>query len=461
MKKAEPPGRPAADLADKVADAARAKGAVEQEKLLEEKKPADGEDQAGRKEARTAAPAAEPFDAPKPGQPTPPAVLGRQPVPADGVVRLPEAAPLAAAAGPPVAVHLGPMRPLWLPAADGKADALLLVRAVRVGPKLGYQGVVLDWDRLKALLLDEVKDLFPAAELVKVKTPAAASPDRAMTALPVELDAGPEPAPAPPGWTPLRLGLVLAWAAAVIAVGAVGLAGWSLIDLSERRIRFVSAVTHELRTPLTSLRLYLDLLLSGMVTDEGKRTEYLATLNAESDRLHRLIDNVLDFARLERRRSGHAPRPVPVADLLGQLRATWADRCGADGKDLVVVSTLPPGAAACTDPDLFAQIVGNLVDNARKYSREASDPRIWVWARPAGGRIAVEVEDRGPGVPPRERGLIFKPFRRGEGADTTAGGAGLGLALAKQWAEAVGGRLTYRPADGGTGACFRLELPAA
>ncbi|MBX9580535.1 MAG: HAMP domain-containing histidine kinase, partial [Gemmataceae bacterium] len=244
-------------------------------------------------------------------------------------------------------------------------------------------------------------------------------------------------------------------------VGAVGLAGWSLIDLSERRIRFVSAVTHELRTPLTSLRLYLDLLVSGMVADEGKRAEYLATLNAESDRLHRLVENVLDFARLERRRTGHAPRPVPVPDLLDQVRQTWADRCGADGKDLVVVSTLPPGAAARTDPAVFGQIVGNLIDNARKYSREASDSRIWVWARPAGrNRVAFEVEDRGPGVPPRERGLIFRPFRRGGGADTTAGGAGLGLALAKQWAELLGGRLTYRPADGGTGACFRLELPA-
>ncbi|MBX9622991.1 MAG: hypothetical protein K2X82_04175, partial [Gemmataceae bacterium] len=392
--------------------------------------------------------------------PAQPSTLAEQP-PADAPeahARLFAAEP---AVPPPVAVHLGSMRPQWLAGQDG-ADALFLVRAVRAGPKVSYQGVLLDWDRLKPLLLDEVKDLFPAADLVPVKDPAGVSPDRAMTALPVQLDPGLEPEPAPPGWTPLRFGLVLAWVAALIAVGAVGLAGWSLIDLSERRIRFVSAVTHELRTPLTSLRLYLDLLLSGMVTDEAKRTEYLATLNAESDRLHRLIDNVLDFARLERRRAGHALRPVPVADLLGQIRQTWGDRCGTDGKDLVVVSTLPPAAAACTDPDLFGQIVGNLVDNARKYSRGASDPRIWVWAKPAGRkRVAVEVEDRGPGVPPRERGLVFRPFRRGEGADTTAGGAGLGLALAKQWAEAVGGRLTYRPADGGVGACFRLELPAA
>jgi len=358
-----------------------------------------------------------------------------------------------------VAVHLGSMRPQWL-TADG-TDTLVLVRTAKLDNKTVYQGVVLDWARLQAVLKDEVGDLFPDAKLVPVKDPSGVSPERAMTALPVQLDPGPAPAPAPTGWTPLRFGLVLAWAAALIAFAAVGLCGWSLIDLAERRIRFVSAVTHELRTPLTSLRLYLDLLLSGMVQDEGKRQEYLSTLNAESDRLHRLIDNVLDFARLERRRKGGRTTAVTVADLLGQLRQTWTDRCGTDGKELVVISTLPPDAEVRTDPALLQQVVGNLIDNARKYSREATDARIWVWAKPDGPkRVLFEVEDRGPGVPARERSLIFRPFRRGETADTTAGGAGLGLALSKQWAEMLGGKLTYRPADGGTGACFRLELPA-
>src|SRR5207248_3158003 len=176
--------------------------------------------------------------------------------------------------------------------------------------------------------------------------------ERAMTALPVQLDPGPPPGLPPAGWTPLRLGLVLAWVAAVIAFAAVGLSGWSLVDLAERRIRFVSAVTHELRTPLTSLRLYLDLLLSGMVQDEQKKQEYLATLNAESDRLHRLIDNVLDFARLERRRKGADTKPVKVGELLEQVRQTWTERCKTDDKELVVISTLPPEQEVCTDSQL-------------------------------------------------------------------------------------------------------------
>lgn len=364
----------------------------------------------------------------------------------------------AAVPAPPTTVHLGSLRPQWV-TGPGGVEMLVLVRTAKFDDRTVYQGVVLDWGKLRAELQAGVQDLFPDARLVPVKDPDGVSPDRAMTALPVQLDPGPEPTLPPAGWTPLRIGLVLAWAAALIAVAAVGFGGWSLMDLAERRIRFVSAVTHELRTPLTSLRLYLDLLVSGMIQDEAKRQEYLNTLAAESDRLHRLIDNVLDYARLEKRRKDGDVKPVGVCDLLDQLRQTWTDRVARDGKELVVISTLPPGCEVATDAGMVQQIVGNLIDNARKYARDAADKRIWVWAKPAGRGVVLEVEDRGPGVPAGERKTIFKPFRRGEHADSTAGGAGLGLALAKSWAEVLGAKLTYRPADGGTGACFRLELP--
>ena len=360
----------------------------------------------------------------------------------------------------PLAVHLGSLHPQWITAPDG-SEVLVLVRTARVeNKKTIYQGVALDWVKVQTALKDEVKELFPEAKLVPVKEKNASMREQSMTALPVYLDPGPLPAPLPAGWTALRIGLVLAWIAATIAFTAVGLSGWSLMNLAERRIRFVSAVTHELRTPLTSLRLYLDLLLSGMVTDEDKRREYLSTLNVESDRLHRLIDNVLDYARLERRRKGRDLHAVKAADIIEQVRRTWSDRVAPDGKELVVISTLPPELDVTTDPALVQQIVGNLIDNARKYTREATDTRIWLWAKTEGAnRVVFEVEDRGPGVPPREQKLIFRAFRRGETADTIAGGAGLGLALCKDWAEVLGGKLTYRGAEGGIGSCFRLELP--
>jgi signal transduction histidine kinase len=362
-------------------------------------------------------------------------------------------------AAPGVNIHLGSMRPQWITANDG-TETLLLVRAAKIDNNTVYQGVVLDWSKLEQLLREEVQDIFPEAKLVPVKDPAGVSPDRAMTALPVQLDPGAAAELPPAGWTPLRIGLAMAWVAAFIAIVAVGLSGWSLIDLAERRIRFVSAVTHELRTPLTSLRLYLDLLTSGMIHDEAKRQEYLSTLAVESDRLHRLVDNVLDFAKLEKRRKNGDLKPIQIGELISQLQQTWAERVAADGKELVVVTTLPPEMEVCTDSAMVHQIVGNLIDNARKYTRDAEDKRIWLWAKPDGAhRVVFEVEDRGSGVPASERKSIFKPFRRGEQADAKAGGAGLGLALAKQWAEVLGGTVSYRPADGAPGSCFRLELP--
>lgn len=360
----------------------------------------------------------------------------------------------------PVNVQVGPLRPVWMTAADG-GEALALVRAARLEGKIVFQGVLLDWPLLRAVLREQVADLFPAAELGPVRAADPPNPERAMTALPVQLDPGPAPEPPPAGWSALRIGLMMAWTAALVGLAAVGFGGRALVDLSERRIRFVSAVTHELRTPLTSLRLYLDLLNSGMIEDEQKQKEYLGTLAGESERLHRLIENVLDFARLERRSVEAHRQPTNVADLLADVRQTWADRCAADGRELVVISTLPPEQRVTTDPRMVAQVLGNLVDNARKYTRDAADGRIWVWAKPGErGALLLEVEDRGPGVAAGERGTIFRPFRRGKDADTTAGGAGLGLALAKHWADLLGGTLSYRVADGGVGACFRLELPA-
>jgi signal transduction histidine kinase len=368
-----------------------------------------------------------------------------------------------------VEVQLGSMRPVWLPSAE-QPEYLLMVRGAKVGEKPVYQGFVVDWAKLLVMLQDEVSDLFPDAKFEALPPGEPPNPDRAMSALPVEFDPvlvpypvtppHVDPASLPPaGWTPLRIGLAIAWVSVLVALMAVGLGGWSLIDLSERRIRFVSAVTHELRTPLTTLRLYLDLLSSGMVSEEKQKTEYLTTLNAEADRLHRLIGNVLDFARLEKSRPAVEKRPAAVGGLLEQLNRNWHERCAAAGKDLVVDNRLPEGASVTTDPGLVEQIVGNLIDNAQKYSRDAADPKIILRATPVADRLAIEVEDRGPGVTKRERCSIFRPFRRGHDADVKAGGVGLGLALATRWAQLLGGTLSVGAGGEGIGACFRLEVP--
>lgn len=368
----------------------------------------------------------------------------------------------------PIEVVLSPMVPLWWEPTPGMQPLLLFVRVVQISDKRVCQGIVLDWARLQEVLGTEVREQFPEAKLSPSPPGDVAAGLGLMTALPVQLDPGADVLAVPdPGWTPLRVGVVMAWAAALVALLAVGLGGWSLIDLSERRIRFVSAVTHELRTPLTTLRLYLDMMTGGLVREEQQKEEYLKTLQGEAERLHRLVGNVLDFARLENNRPRLARRRVRAADVLEQVRATWEDRCRTAGKELVVeTETAPPGEAGCalevdTDPELMQQILSNLIDNACKYTQGAADGHIWVRSRSEEGRLVVEVEDRGPGVPARECRSIFRPFRRGHSLETTVGGAGLGLALARRWAALLGGGLTLTRCREKPGACFRLELPLA
>jgi signal transduction histidine kinase len=363
-------------------------------------------------------------------------------------------------AGPPLVLALrSPLVPAWL--GDGEDRNLVVTRLLQVGERPACQVTLLDWPQLRRLLADEVRDLLPAPHLEPARPGTALNPDRTMTALPVILAPGPlTSGEAGLGLNPLRIGLALSWSAAFVALLAVGLGGWSLLNLSERRIRFVSAVTHELRTPLTTLRLYLDMLASGMVRDEQQKGEYIQTLNQEADRLNRLVGNVLDFSRLENQRPRLEMALVAVTDLLGQLQETWQGRCRNAAKELVIANELPADTVIRTDAQMVSQILANLIDNACKYSQGADDPRIWVRAKTSNGcQLLLEVEDRGRGVPYRERHLIFRPFRRGRSDQVLSGGVGLGLALAKQWARLLGGTLLLGSANGAVGACFRLELP--
>jgi signal transduction histidine kinase len=349
------------------------------------------------------------------------------------------------------------MTAMWVSTGAGQ-ERLIIARRVRVGESVLAQGIALNWDALQRLLLAEVVDLFPKARLQRAQHETPLHPERTMTALPVEFLPGESATAIDPGWSPLRLGLALAWVAALVALAAVGLGGWSLIDFSQRRVGFVSAVTHELRTPLTTLRLYLDMLSGGMVREERQREEYLLTLNNETDRLNRLVSNVLDFSRLERQRPKLELVEIRLDDLLGDLAAAWEARCQECGKHLIVDNQLGAEATLVTDKQLLQQILGNLIDNGCKYSRDAQDKRMWLRARRHDRHsIAIEVEDCGPGVERRERRSIFRPFQRGKKADVTAAGVGLGLALACRWAHLLKGKLSVC-AEKQAGACFRLLL---
>ncbi len=216
------------------------------------------------------------------------------------------------------------------------------------------------------------------------------------------------------------------------------------VELAQRRSDFVSAVSHELKTPLTSIRMMAEILRDGMVPSEDRRQQYYETITAESERLSRLIGNVLELARLERG-GGQVERVVgPVDDVLTQVVEILGPHARERGfaLELCIEDGLPP---ASMDRDALLQVLVNLVDNALKFAANAEDKRVVLEARAVGGEVVLAVRDHGPGVPAGQLRRIFQPFYRGERELTRrTKGTGIGLALVAGLVRRMGGRVDAR-----------------
>ena len=243
------------------------------------------------------------------------------------------------------------------------------------------------------------------------------------------------------------------------------LAGGSLLLFQARRSEadaaqktsFVANVSHEFKTPLTTIRLYAELLEQGRVPDTGKRNEYLKAIGRETQRLARLVNNVLDFSRLEQGRKKYKYEQIDLSAAVAQLLDLHGPRIAEAGLELKRELPVQP-MLVVTDRDAVEQIVLNLLDNACKYAASGGEVVIALTAR-AGGGAELCVCDRGPGVPPEHRERIFEKFHRVDDTLTAEkGGAGLGLSIARQLARGLGGELRHVVRLGG-GATFVLELP--
>lgn len=224
-----------------------------------------------------------------------------------------------------------------------------------------------------------------------------------------------------------------------------------------QKISFVANVSHEFKTPLTTIRLYSELLEQGRVPDEGKRQDYLRTIGRETQRLARLVNNVLDFSRLEQGQKRFELAEIDLVAELAALCATHEPRVAEAG--LTLRRELPDSVAVVkADRDAVGQIVINLLDNACKYAASGGEVTVSLVMRACGG-AEVRVSDRGPGVPAEHRSRIFHKFHRvDETLTREKDGAGLGLSIARQLARGMGGELSHSPRTGG-GAEFILELP--
>jgi len=248
-----------------------------------------------------------------------------------------------------------------------------------------------------------------------------------------------------------------------LAIGAIAIGSLLIaldthrqLRLAQKKTDFVSNVSHELKTPLTSIRMFAELLHERRVTDPAKIADYLRIMRVEAERLTRLINNVLDFARLERNQKHYTRRLLDLQPEIERLWESQAEHLRAQGFSVEADIASGPWWAM-VDNDSIVQVIVNLVSNAEKYSPEKKE--IEFRAAVEDGLIRIEILDRGAGVPAGEEKKIFESFYRAhDSLSSGIPGSGLGLTLALRIARDHGGDVRCERRAGG-GSIFTLTLP--
>ncbi len=257
------------------------------------------------------------------------------------------------------------------------------------------------------------------------------------------------------------LGLLLIPVSTLII--AVGLAVVWLTVIAERRTSrmksdFIANVSHELKTPLSLIRMFAELLATGKHKGETTSREYAEIITREAERLSHLIDNVLDFARIERGKASYDFAEGRLEEVIE--RALDVSRYRVEKEKMRLRTEVEPDLPPVRmDENAMTLVLLNLVDNAVKYAADGKEVGVKLSRTPGG--VALAVRDFGPGIPAEEQPRIFERFYRARTArDRNVRGSGIGLALVKHIVEAHGGRLTVSSVPG-EGATFVVVLPAA
>jgi signal transduction histidine kinase len=228
------------------------------------------------------------------------------------------------------------------------------------------------------------------------------------------------------------------------------------LRLAQQKATFVTNVSHELKTPLTSISLFVDLLRRKGPLPSSKKEQYLSLMASETERLTRLINNVLDFSRDNGARR-YAMKTVDASLVSGQIVESQRVRLESRGFSLSFERAALDFLVRA-DPEALKQVLLNLLSNAEKYSAEKKEIAVTIARTQAS--VVITVRDRGIGIPEKDRERVFREFYRvDDSLSSGVQGTGLGLTIARRIARDHGGDVTCAPRDGG-GTDFTVCLPA-
>jgi signal transduction histidine kinase len=224
-----------------------------------------------------------------------------------------------------------------------------------------------------------------------------------------------------------------------------------LAEAEARERNFLMSVSHELRTPLTAIRGHVEALREGVVEDPELREQSLDVIAAESERLSRLVGDILDLAKLDAHRFTLLEEEVDMESLCERAYTAFSEE--ARRRSIEYRREIAAQPVLQTDGDRVLQIISNLLSNAFRWTPDGG--RVELSLEQSNGTVRVAVDDNGPGISKEDRERIFRPFVSRDGAS----GTGLGLAIARELAVALGGRIELASEEG-RGSSFALVLPA-
>ncbi len=231
----------------------------------------------------------------------------------------------------------------------------------------------------------------------------------------------------------------------------------TIVDLSERRSQFVSSVTHELKTPLTNIRMYIEMLEQGIARDQEREQEYFHILDSEGARLSRLINNVLELSKLEKRQRHIDLQTGTLQEVIKEVQSVMREKLRQEGFILKVESENP--RPFNYDREVMIQVLINLIENSMKFGKSAAKRQITIRIQGAEDTVNIRVSDTGPGIPRHALKKVFNDFYRVENSLTrSTRGTGIGLALVKKFVGLMGGTVTAENNEG-PGCTITISLP--